>query len=118
MNSKVNSTVNSKFLSLKTENSIFANTNVKRNVNANSSTETPTWSWGSAVLWLIFAIGIVMIIGGLVVSVTDSNIVATNNETNQKNKARNKLIFAMAIIGFFLCILPFIISAFTGTRMT
>lgn len=115
MNSKLNSKLTSKIFSLKTENSVFSNTNTKQNTNAYSPT---AWTWGSAVLWTIFAIGIVMIIGGLVVSVTNSNTVATNNDTNNKNKVSNKLVFAMAIIGFALCIVPFVISAITGTRMT
>jgi hypothetical protein len=117
---------NAKFISLKTNPSIFqtrnTRTNTSTNTNFNSNATAVTynaspalpWTWGSALLWATFAIGIVTVLGGFLYALTKRNTVP--DKTDQE-KSTNSLVIAMMVIGFVLCGLPFIISIFTNTRM-
>jgi len=125
-----------KFINLKTDPSLFnakpkqptnttMNTLTKevfQSINAtNSNTEsaqnkTP-WSWWSALMWVLFALGFALLIAGFLKFLTNKN---TENDKTKADKPFKNLAAAMLVIGFVLCFIPFIISIIsiiTGIRM-
>jgi hypothetical protein len=117
-----------KFISLKSDQSLFT-TNVKPKpsqptpntsqelnafINASTSSSKAPWTWWSAVMWVIFALGFALIIAGFFKSLTTKN---TLSDGTKKDKPFKDLAVAMLVIGFVLCFLPFIVSIVTGIRM-
>jgi ABC-type Fe3+ transport system permease subunit len=113
-----------KIISLKTDPSIFNAKPTTQNANLNAvvsytttteatNPETP-WSWWSAILWAIFVLGFALVVAGFFKALTDKN---TPSDGTNKDKPWKHLAIAMLIIGFVICVIPFIISIITGIRM-
>lgn len=118
-----------KFISLKTDPSLFTtNTSGKLNtltkpnasqelnafIDASTSSPKAPWTWWSAIMWVVFALGFALVIAGFLKSLTKMN---TPSDGTKKDKPFQDLAVAMLVIGFVLCFLPFIISIITGIRM-
>ena len=115
---------NNRFINLKTNPSIFnvkpqsKNANINMNVFSNTTqletTETP-WSWWSAIMWAIFALGVILVIAGFIYALINKNTLSFEGDSSKKHYKR--LSVAMLIIGLVFCFLPFIISIVAGIRM-
>jgi hypothetical protein len=128
------STRTPKFINLKTDPSLFnakpkqpTNTTtlnaltkeVLQSINATTSNTRSAqnkvpWSWWSAVMWVLFALGFALLIAGFFKVLTTKN---TENDKTNADKPFKDLAAAMLVIGFVLCFIPFIISIITGIRM-
>jgi hypothetical protein len=84
------------------------------NGNTPSVQNKAPWSWWSAIIWVLFALGFALLIAGFFKVLTNKNTV--NDKTNADQSFKN-LAVAMLVIGFVLCFIPFIISIITGIRM-
>jgi ABC-type Fe3+ transport system permease subunit len=115
-----------KFINLKTDPAIFATKpNQPTTINTTTiptlqSTNTQTtsnkypWLLWSAILWLMFILGFVLMIAGFYKSLTNKNTVSDKTKADKPYK---DLAIAMLVIGFVLCFITFIVSVVTGIRM-
>ena len=117
-----------KFINLKTDPSLFeakpkqsnnASTQVFQPTNAINTTNTNTkiksfWSLWSAILWVMFVLGVVLMIAGFYKSLTNKNTV---DDKTKADKPYKDLAISMLAIGFVVCFVTFIISFIANIRM-
>lgn len=113
-----------KFINLKSDPNLFTTNSMSRqksskvihelNAFITTSPKTP-WSWWSVVMWVIFALGVTLIINGFYAVLMTKNLLTKDGIS--KDKFKRDITVTVLIFGFILCFLPFIISMIAGIRM-
>lgn len=118
-----------KFINLKSDPSLFttnvkstekqaspqlSNANQELNAFITTSPKAP-WTWWSIVMWVIFALGVGLVMNGFYNVLKTKNVLAKDGVS--KDKVERDITVAILVIGFVFCFLPFIVSIIAGIRM-